>query len=136
MTELLYEDLSYKIRGCCFTVYNTLGFGHKEDIYQKALELELAKQKVKYEAQKSLTIYYDDKKVGNYRPDLIIDDKIIVEIKAVEYIPKNFEQQLIYYLKGTNFKLGFLVNFGSSKLYIKRLIWSTNYQRKSVINPL
>lgn len=136
MAELLYEELSYKIRGCCFTVYNTLGFGHKEDIYQKALELELAKQKVKYEAQKSLAIYYDDKKVGSYRPDLIIDDKIIVEIKAVEYIPKNFEQQLIYYLKGTNFKLGFLVNFGSSKLYIKRLIWSTNYQRKSAINPL
>jgi GxxExxY protein len=134
MTELLYEELSYKIRGCCFTVYNTLGFGHKEDIYQKALEFEFIKQKVSYESQKSLDIYYDNKKVGNYRPDLIIDDKIIVEIKAVEYIPQKYEQQLIYYLKGINFKLGLLVNFGSTTLYIKRLIWSPNYQRKLANN--
>ena len=134
IVDFLYEDLSYKIRGCTFQVYNTLGFGHKENIYQKALESELEKCGINFEKEKILPVFYDGKKVGIYKPDFVIESKIIIEIKAVPIMPKDFETQLIYYLKSTNYKLGFLINFGSKKLDIRRRIWSSDYQRKSVCN--
>lgn len=114
--KLLYEKLTYKIRGAIFKVYNELGFGHKENVYQKALD-----------------VIYDGIRVGTYRPDFVIDGRILLELKAVPFLAKQAETQLIYYLKGTNFKLGLLANFGSKKLVIKRKNW-TGYPRKSVIN--
>lgn len=122
--ELLYADLTYKIRKAAFNVYNELGFGHKENIYQKSLEEEFNQLKLPYKREFNLKVYYKDTKVGDYRPDFIIDDKIIIEIKATEFVPKTFETQLIYYLKSTKYKLGLLINFGSPKLQIKRLIWT------------
>ena len=89
--NFLYEDLSYKIRGCVFTVYNNLGFGHKEDIYQKALALEFKNANVNFTEQTNLPIIYQDKKIGMYKPDFIIDGKIILEIKAVPFMPKSYE---------------------------------------------
>ena len=133
--DFLYEDLSYKIRGCVFNVYNTLGFGHKENVYQAALEIEFEKLKINFEREKILPVLYDGKKVGIYKPDFVIDDKIIVEMKAVPFMLKDYEAQLAYYLKGTNYKLGFLINFGGKKLDIRRRAWTPNYQhqRKSAI---
>ena len=131
--KLLYEKLTYKIRGVIFKVYNELGFGHKENVYQKALEHALRKNNVKFDKEKALDVIYDGTKVGTYRPDFVIDGKILLELKAVPFLAKAAETQLIYYLKGTNFKLGLLVNFGSKKLVIKRRIW-TGYLRQSVIN--
>lgn len=122
--DFLYEDLSYKIRGCAFQVYNVLGFGHKEMVYQKALALELKKAKINFEREKSLAIIYDGEKVGTYKPDFVVDDKVLIELKAVPFMPKDFEVQLTYYLKGTNYKLGFLINFGSKRLDIRRRVWS------------
>jgi len=127
--DFLYEDLSYKIRGCAFNIYNTLGFGHKEKIYQKALVLELEKAKIKFQKEQALPIVYQNKKIGIYKPDFVIEDKVIVEIKAVPLMPKSYETQLTYYLKTTNFKLGLLINFGSSKLDIRRRVWTPCYQR-------
>lgn len=124
---LLYEDLSYKIRGCAFEVYNQLGFGHKENVYQKALALEFKNKDLNFTAEESLPIIYQDKKIGTYRPDFIVDKKIIVEIKAVPFMPKSYETQLTYYLKGTNYELGFIINFGSPKLDIRRKIWTPSY---------
>lgn len=129
--DFLYEDLSYKIRGCAFKIYNTLGFGHKENVYQAALEIEFEKSKINFEREKVLPVLYGGKKVGIYKPDFVIDNKIIIEMKAVPFILKNNETQLTYYLKGTNYKLGFLVNFGSQKLDIRRRVWTPNYQRQS-----
>jgi len=129
VSDFLYEDLTYKIRGCAFKVYNSLGFGHKESIYQKALEIELKKEGLNTEKEKILNISYDGKKVGIYRPDFVVESKIIIEIKAVELLPKSSEAQLVYYLKGTNFSLGFLINFGACKLDIRRRVWTPNYQR-------
>ncbi len=129
VNDFLYEDLSYKIRGCAFKVYNALGFGHKENVYQKALEAELTKDKINFEKEKALSVLYDGKKVGIYKPDFIIDNKIIIELKAVPLMPKDYEVQLTYYLKSTDYKLGFLINFGSGKLDIRRRVWSTHYQR-------
>ncbi len=105
-------------------MYNALGSGHKESVYQKALVLELEKKKLKFSEQKSLEIFYDGKKVGNYKPDFIIEDKVIIEIKATEFTITNYEQQLKYYLKGTNYALGLLVNFGASPFLIRRVIWT------------
>ena len=120
--NFLYEDLSYKIRWACFNVHNTLGGGHKEVIYQKALALELEKCGINFEKEKSLTINYDDVKVGVYRPDFVIDKNIIIEIKAVDFMPKDYEVQLLNYLKSTKLSLGFLVNFGPRKVEVRRRI--------------
>lgn len=127
--ELLYRDLSYSLQGCFYTVYNTLGFGHKELIYQRALEEELTKKAISHIREKSLPLFYNSKKIGEYRPDFVINDKIIVEIKALEFLPKKLITQLVYYLKGTDYKLGYLVNFGGAKLEIIRRIWTPHYIR-------
>lgn len=121
--NLLYEDLTYKLRGVFFRVYNTLGFGHRESVYQNALVVEFNKQKISFKEEPRLGVVYDGAKVGTYTPDFLIDDKIILEIKSAEFLTKDTEKQLIYYLKGTGYKLGLLVNFGASKLEIKRKIW-------------
>lgn len=133
VNDFLYEDLSYKIRGSAFKVYNGLGFGHKENIYQKALALELDKARINFIKEKVLPVIYDSKKVGIYRPDFVIDNKIIIEIKALSLMPKSCDTQLTYYLKGTGYKLGFLINFGGQKLDIRRRVWTPNYQRSSTI---
>jgi len=132
--KLIYADLTYRVRGAIFTVYNTLGYGHKEMVYQKALANEFSEQKIPYNREKSLDVRYKNQVVGNYRPDFVVDNKIVIEIKAVEFMPKSFETQLIHYLKTIDFKVGLLVNFGSTTLCIKRFVW-TNNQRKSVTNP-
>ena len=134
--KLLFAELTYKVRGAIFKVYNQLGFGHKENIYLRALAHELTKQEIPFEQEKPLNVIYDGVKVGTYRPDFVIDGKILLELKALLLLPKQAETQLIYYLKGTNYKLGLLVNFGANELHIKRKIW-TGYPRKSIIrgNP-
>lgn len=122
--QLLYPDLSYRLQGCFFKVYNVLGFGHKEVAYQRALEQELTLQNIPFEKETRLPITYKGKKIAEYVPDLVIDNKIIVEIKALEFLPNKFITQLIYYLKGTDYQLGYLVNFGSPRLEIIRRIWT------------
>lgn len=131
--KLIYADLTYQIRGAIFNVYNTLGYGHKEQVYQKALEKELKETKIPYKKEASLNVSYKNEIVGNYRPDFVIDDKVIVELKAVEFVPKTFETQLLHYLKTTGYELGLLVNFGAPRLAIRRLVWTD--QRKSALHP-
>lgn len=121
--NLLYEHLTYEIRGAVFKVYNTLGFGHKEIVYQKALSFEFEKNNIKHEREKKLDVLYDGKVVGCYKPDFVVEGKVVIEIKSLEFVPKDMEKQLIYYLKGTKYKLGLLINFGSSTLSVKRKIW-------------
>ena len=120
--NFLYEDLSYKIRGACFVIHNKLGGGHKESIYRKALAIEFDKMGLNFEKEKSLTIDYEDVKIGVYRPDFVIDNKIILELKAVDSMPKDYEVQLLNYLKSTKLPLGFLINFGPKKVEIRRRI--------------
>ncbi len=119
---LLYEKTTFKIQSAIFTVYNALCWGHKEQVYQNALAKQFAILKLPFEAEPTLAVKFQGIKVGTYRPDFIVDDKIIVEIKAVEFMPRTFEIQLLHYLKTTDYQLGFLVNFGTSKLFIKRII--------------
>lgn len=122
---MLYEELTYKIRGVFYEVYNTLGPGFKEEIYHRALAKELRLRKIPFIEKRQLTITYKNEKVGIYEPDFIVDEKVLIEIKSLLAMPKVFETQLHYYLKGTDYKLGFLVNFGAEKLDIRRRVYDT-----------
>lgn len=123
--RILYKDLAYKIVGCFYEVYNTLGPAHKEQIYHKALTLEFKSKDIPFIEKKRLKVKYKDQEIGIYEPDFVVDEKIIIEIKSVLSMPTVFEKQLYYYLKGTPYKLGYLVNFGSEKIDIKRRIYDT-----------
>ncbi|MFH1128769.1 MAG: GxxExxY protein [Candidatus Omnitrophota bacterium] len=123
--DLIYKDLAYKIVGCFYNVYNELGSGYKESVYHKALAIEFDIQGIRYEEEKRIVIKYKGKNAGYYTPDFVADRKIIVEIKAVDIIPKLYETQLYYYLKGTDYKLGYIVNFGGPKIDIRRRVYDT-----------
>lgn len=115
-TKLLYPELSYKIMNLVFEVHNQLGPGYSEDIYENALTVELTRNNINFERQKSVDIFYKDVRIGVYRLDLIIEQKIILELKAVKELNELFEQQLLSYLKATGLRLGLLVNFGSRQV--------------------
>lgn len=119
---IVYKELSYKIVGCFYEVYNALGPGHKEEVYQKALEVEFDESAIKHVTKRRFSVDYKGKKVGVYEPDFIVEDKIIIEIKSVLIIPKVFEKQLFYYLKASGFRLGYLVNFGADRIDIRRRV--------------
>jgi len=121
--ELLYKDLSYRIVGCFYEVYNELGPAHKEQVYHEALKVAFEEQKIPFEEKKRITLRFKGKNVGIYEPDFIIDDKIVVEIKSILKMAAVFEKQLYYYLRGTDYKLGYLVNFGEEKIDIRRRIY-------------
>lgn len=119
----LYKDLTYQIIGIAFSIHKQLGPVHKEIIYQNALAHELDILPVPYKREPSLAIQYKDKNVGIYKPDFIIDDKVIVELKAEKYPSAQAKTQLSYYLKGTQYKVGLLLNFGTSSLDVNRRIY-------------
>jgi len=121
--NLLYGDLTYKVRGAMIKVHTTLGSGHKESVYQKALTEEFNQQNIKHAREKTIPIEYSNVSVGTYRPDFIVEDKIVVEIKAVPFMTKNYSDQLRHYLCGSEYKLGLLVNFGEQRVVIKRIIY-------------
>ena len=121
--NFLYRDLSYKIVGCFYDVYNELGPAHKEQVYHESLIILFKEQDVEFESRKRIPIKFKGKNVGIYEPDFVVEDKIIIEIKSVLNMPKVFESQLYYYLKGTNYKVGYLVNFGNEHIDIRRRVY-------------
>ncbi len=126
MEDLLYKDLVYKIQGALFSVYKELGPAFKESVYQKAIAQEFVNQDIAFEQERVFKINYKDTEVGMFRPDFIVEDKIILEIKAVPQMPSVFETQLFYYLKATNYKLGLLANFGCDRgVDIRRRVYDT-----------
>jgi len=130
--KLLYKNLSYSIRGILFEIKKNLGLGHKEQIYQKAFEEELVSRKIKFSREKQIPITYNKKKIGVYQPDFVIDEKIIIEFKALPFVGAREAKQLWTYLKGSNYKLAFLVNFGN-ELEIKRVVYEK--ARSSASSP-
>ena len=115
----MYEDLTYTINGCLFTVYNTLGNIWAEEIYEKAVQTEAQSQGLKVERQKEYEVFYFEERVGYYRLDLLIDDKVIVELKAVPKIIPLHQAQLISYLKGYDKQVGILANFGGTSVQLQ-----------------
>ncbi len=123
MNDFLYSELTYKVRGAIFEVWKKLGPAFKESVYQKALKIEFTNRGIPFESQKQINIIYEEEKIGIYKPDFVINNQILLELKVLPRITMLEEKQIWYYLKGTNYKLALLVNFGSSKLQIKRWIY-------------
>ena len=128
MNELLHKELSNKIIKCFYTVYNTLGFGFLEKVYENALMIELSKNGLKAEKQKPIKVYYENQTVGEYFTDIIVEDSIILELKAAEFVVEEHELQLINYLKATEIEIGLLLNFGKSPEF-KRKIFTNDRKR-------
>ena len=128
MEKYIHEGLSNKIIKAFYNVYNELGFGFLENVYQNALYFELKNNQLSVEAQKPIAVYYQNQLVGSYKADLIVDNTIILELKAVENLIEEHELQLINYLKATNIEIGLLLNFGK-KPEIRRKIF-TNDRKK------
>lgn len=120
--KFLYKELSYRLVGCFYDVYNELGPAHKELVYHEALKVLFNQEGLDFKSNKKLKILFRGNEVGIYEPDFIVEDKIIIELKSVLNMPKVFEQQLYYYLRGSDYKVGYLVNFGNEKIDIRRRI--------------
>ena len=116
------QQEGYDFMAAAFEVYNDMGNGYTEDVYQEALELELAEQKISFHAQAELTIHYKGKPLRKkFRPDLIVSENLVVELKATSALTSEHEAQLLNYLKATGKPVGYLVNFGNrEKLEWKR----------------
>jgi len=115
-----YEEITHKIIGAAYQVFNALGFGFLESVYKKAMMIELAKQNLKVEEEKPLEVYYDDQVVGLFYVDLFVEEKILVELKSVQNLAKEHEVQLVNYLTGLQKEIGLLINFGPSGVEVKR----------------
>lgn len=114
------EELTHKIIGCAYKVFNQLKFGFLESVYRKAIIIELTKNGLKVEEEKPLKVYYDNQIVGDFFIDLYIDDTIIVELKSVQKLAKEHEVQLVNYLNGLKKDIGLLINFGPSGVEVRR----------------
>ncbi|MSR77914.1 MAG: GxxExxY protein [Candidatus Omnitrophica bacterium] len=121
--KLLYKKESYVIRGACFDIYKKFGGAFKESVIHKALVTELKHQGLRMENQKRIEITHRGVKVGVYIPDIVVDERILIELKSKPFITKEDERQFWYYLKGSDYRLGFLINFSPSRLEIKRRVY-------------
>ena len=121
--DYIHQDLTGKIINAFFKVYNTLGFGFLEKVYENAMVIELRKMGLIIEQQRRTNVYYDGIIVGDYFADLIVNDIVIVELKAAKTLHSENEYQLINYLKATQCEVGLLLNFGE-KPEFKRKIFS------------
>ena len=119
--ELLHKDLTEAIIKTFYDVYNELGYGFLEKVYQNSMFLELKARGFNVEAQKQIKVYYKNQQVGEYYADLVINDLIIIELKAAEVIVEEFEWQLINYLRGTDKEVGLLLNFGKKPEFRRKV---------------
>ena len=116
------DDITYKINGAIFEVNRELGTGFLEKIYENSLIIELKKIGLKAENQVPITVNYKGFEVGEYFADIVVEEHVLLELKAVDSLQKTHEAQLLNYLKATGYKIGLLVNFTHPKAEIKRFI--------------
>ena len=115
-----YEEITHKIVGCAYHVFNQLGFGFLESVYKKAMIIELKKRNLEVEEEKPLKVHYDGKIVGDFYVDLFVENEIITELKYIQKLAKEHEVQLVNYLNGLKKDIGLLINFGPSGDEVKR----------------
>ncbi len=118
---MLYSDLTQKIIGAAMKVHTTLGNGFQEVIYQRALAIEFTKREISFQREMSMNIFYDGHHIGTRRVDFFVEDKIMVELKAVIALENVHLNQAINYLEAYKTKIGLLINFGSSSMEYKRV---------------
>jgi len=118
---MLHQDVTSKIISAFYVIYNSLGFGFLEKVYENALIIELEKRELTVRQQVPIQVYYEGKIVGEYFADLLVDDKVIVELKAVSDIVAAHEAQLVNYLKATKIEVGLLLNFGAEAKFKRKI---------------
>jgi GxxExxY protein len=116
-----HSDLTQIIIGVFFSVYNQLGYGFTEKVYENALAIELASQGIPVKQQKPVNVYYNGQRVGEYFADLVVNDMVILELKAVRELLPEHEAQLLNYLKATEMEVGHLLNFGPKPHHIRKI---------------
>ena len=121
----LHQDLTQKIIKAFYDVYNTLGYGFLEKVYHNALLIELQKIGLSYSSQHPIDVYYEDTIVGKYFADIIVEERVVIEIKAKQALCEEHEYQLINYLKATDIEIGLLLNFGKNP-ELKRKIFTND----------
>lgn len=128
VNNLLYKELSYKVHGAAIEVRKDFGPGHKEQLYQKAFGDELKRRNLSFEKELAIKIYSpkDGKFVGAYRPDFIIDGKILVEIKAKKFVTHAEILRVYDYLRNSKYELAYLINFASERLFVRRIIFTND----------
>lgn len=126
-----HSDITDKIIKCFYKVYNTLGYGFLEKVYENAMFLELKNLDLFVEKQKQIIVYYENEKVGEYFADLIVSESVIIELKAAESLCEEHEFQLINYLKATEIEVGLLLNFGKYP-ELKRKVFSNNTKTNQI----
>ena len=117
-----HRHITEKIIKCAYKVYNTLGFGYLESVYEKSIIIELNKNGLLTERQKPIKVKYENEIVGDFFADILVDNKIIIELKSITKLAKTHEVQLVNYLTATGINVGLLINFGESKVEVKRKI--------------
>lgn len=122
------KPLTEKIIKCAFNVHNELGSGFLEKVYENALRIELVQENIEVKQQIPVEVHYKGKVIGSYCADLLVENKVLVELKAVETLVKQHEVQLVNYLKATGFSIGLLINFGTS-VQIKRKMRDYNLEK-------
>lgn len=125
------QDITEKIIGCAMRVHSALGNGFQEVIYQRCMEIELAELGLEFRREVEMPIYYKDKQVGTRRVDFMVDDVILVELKAISEINDTHKAQIINYLEAYKLEIGLLINFGEKSLKVKRFI----KDRKPKLSP-
>lgn len=130
-TEYPQKDLTEKIIAAAFKLHNTLGPGFVEKVYENALVEELQQQGHNCEQQKRISVEYNAKSVGDFAADCIVDKSVLLEIKAVKTLEKNFDDKLLHYLKAANLEVGLLINFGTSVVIHRKV--NTSSVNKSAI---
>ena len=132
MSNLLHKSITEVILKVYYEVYNELGYGFLEKVYQNAMYFELKSLGYKVEAQKQIKVYFKQQLVGEYYSDLLVEDKVIVELKACELLMNVHVAQIMNYLKATEVEVGLLLNFGGEPEF-KRIIY-TNDRKKNLKN--
>jgi len=122
--DLLYPELSYKIIGCAFDVYNSIGSGHHEKYYQRALAESFSEQKLSFNQQVNFPLKYKEKIIGRNFLDFLVENRIVVELKKGEHFSKTHIDQVMEYLKLSNLQLAILINFGIQGVAFKRIIYT------------
>lgn len=130
---MIYQDVTDKIIKAFYNVYNTLGYGFLEKVYENALVYELDKLGLNTIQQKPIKVYYDRILVGEYFADIIVENKVVIELKAVEAFQESHANQLMNYLKATDTEVGLLLNFGQEPRFIRKIF--TNDKKKIRNNP-
>jgi GxxExxY protein len=132
-TKYLHSETTELIIKAFYKVYNTLGFGFPEKVYEKAMMIELKKMNLESISQQKVIVYYEGENVGDYFADILVVDKVILELKAVDGIHQKHITQLMNYLRATNIEVGLVLNFGP-EAEIKKRVFTNDYKKSLPLN--